>query len=88
MSITARSTPDATKVRWITTCQNSYALIDFSVRGSGSLIVEEKSSAGLMAEIATMEAISFIFRPEKSTVPIQSGRSSRLAVSMRETKFS
>ena len=41
-----------------------------------------------IAEIATMDAISFILRPEKSTVPIQLGRSSWLAVSIFETKFS
>ena len=41
-----------------------------------------------MAEIATIEAISFIFSPEKSTVPIHDGRSCCASRSSFETKFS
>ncbi len=47
-----------------------------------------KAFSRAMPEIATMEAISFILRPEKSTVPIQAGRSSSSPVSIFETKFS
>ena len=38
--------------------------------------------------MATMEAITLIFSPEKSTLPIQLGRSSLFPVSILETKFS
>jgi len=41
-----------------------------------------------MAEIATMEAMSFSFMPEKSTLPIHWGRSGWLSISILETKFS
>ena len=41
-----------------------------------------------MPEMATIEAISFIFRPEKSTVPIHGGRSVSPSRSSLETKFS
>ena len=47
-----------------------------------------KARSSAIALIATIEAISFIFRPEKSTVPIQAGRSSSPPVSIFETKFS
>jgi hypothetical protein len=38
--------------------------------------------------MATIEAISLIFNPEKSTVPIQAGRSSPSPTWIFETKFS
>ena len=47
-----------------------------------------KARSSEMAEIATIEPISFIFRPEKSSVPIQLGRSSAFSVLILETKFS
>src|SRR5690606_7065260 len=85
-SIRARSTPEATKVRWMMTIQRS-CVGSKGISGLTSPISMKRLSR-LMPEIATIEAISFSLRPEKSTVPIQCGRSWSADMSSLETKFS
>ena len=52
-------------------------------------LIVSKSLRSSMTEIATREPISLILRPEKSTLPIQVGRSTDpSATEILETKFS
>ena len=76
--------PETTKVR----CRNSIQRRRGSSSGSSGSVRVMKARSSEMAEIATIEPISFIFRPEKSRVPIQLGRSSAFSVLILETKFS
>ena len=61
--------------------QNESAIIPVETKAE---FIQRLVDAGLR----TIEATSLSFRPEKSTVPIHSGRSSSLPVSILETKFS
>ncbi len=75
----ANSSPDTTRVRWVA---------NFSHTWSSVMVSFMKIRSSSMAEMATMEPISFIFSSEKPTCPIHEGRSSCSPICMRETKFS
>mgnify|MGYP006958843108 CR=1 FL=1 len=84
-SITANKTPETTKVRWMITRQ----MVPWPTSAWGSADSSMKSFNSSITEIATNEPINLIFRPLKSIVPIQCGRSlDSVATSIRETKFS
>jgi hypothetical protein len=53
-----------------------------------SVVLTRKALSSSTAEMATMAPISFIFRSEKPTLPIQAGRSSWSPMLSLETKFS
>src|ERR1700749_2958387 len=80
-SVSARSTPEVTKVTWMMTLHLRAA----SSSGPSPILIKLRNSE--IADIATIEDINFSFRPVKSTVPIQAGRS-RFPASSLETKFS
>jgi len=81
----ASITPEAMKTKWIITIQNNCCSLP-GVICAGSRAMKFLSK--LMPEMATIEAISFNFRPAKSTLPIHSGRSSWSPTFILETKFS
>src|ERR1051325_8249909 len=58
------------------------------VSSSGPSPIRMKVRSREIAEIATIEPTNLSFRPEKSTVPIQAGRSAWPSASILETKFS
>src|SRR4051794_8464353 len=81
-SISASSTPEVTKVR----CTRIRHPSSVSLSGSLPILMKARNSA--IAEIATIDETSFNFSAEKSTLPIQAGRSARSSASNRDTKFS
>src|SRR5689334_4470778 len=81
-AISASTTPDVTKL----TCTRMSQLSSVSLSGSLPIFIKARSSA--IAEIATIDETSLSFSAEKSTLPIQAGRSARSPASNRETKFS
>jgi hypothetical protein len=72
---------DATNARCTPTSQES-------LLGSKTVSMFMNAFSTWIAEIATIEASSFCFRPPKLTLVIQSGQSGCPPASIFETKFS